>query len=202
MALLHRRAGAKAFASALRRASHFSLLVQRKVTKRKHSRNAIRRDEAASVPFAPRGPGAGAQLAALRHVRLFARRSAAVLGSLYGPLRGQKLHGNDSGNRLERGKCKPALKLVVAIFRDNGECIARGWSDGSGHRVESRCHRRRHHSFSISSPRTSVMPRPGASVMVISDSLKITPPSTGLNRPSDGPSRSTLLITSLLATAR
>ena len=32
------------------------------------------------------------------------------------------------------------------------------------------------------------MPRPGASVTVISDSLKITPPSTGLNAQSDGPS--------------
>src|SRR5215217_5776350 len=54
----------------------------------------------------------------------------------------------------------------------------------------------------ISSPRTSVMPNPGASLMVISDSLKLTPPVTGLNWPSDGPSRSTLVMMSLLATAR
>ena len=38
-------------------------------------------------------------------------------------------------------------------------------------------------------------------VTEISDSLKITPPSTGLNWHSDGPSRSTLVITSDLATA-
>src|SRR5690606_32762647 len=53
-----------------------------------------------------------------------------------------------------------------------------------------------------SRPRIWRMPRPGASVMLISDSLKMTPPSTGLNWPSEGPSRSTLLIASALATAR
>src|SRR5690606_4752261 len=53
-----------------------------------------------------------------------------------------------------------------------------------------------------SSPRMARMPRPGASVIEISDSLKITPPSTGSYWHSDGPSRSTLVITSALATAR
>ena len=38
-------------------ASHFSLLVQRKVTKRKHSRDASRCGCVAAVPCAPRGPG-------------------------------------------------------------------------------------------------------------------------------------------------
>ncbi len=37
---------------------------------------------------------------------------------------------------------------------------------------------------SISSPRTSVMPSPGTSLMLISDSLKCTPPLTGSNWPS------------------
>ena len=46
------------------------------------------------------------------------------------------------------------------------------------------------------------MPSPGTSLMLISDSLKCTPPLTGSNWPSEGPSRSTLVITSLLATAR
>ncbi len=45
------------------------------------------------------------------------------------------------------------------------------------------------------------MPSPGASVMEISESLKITPPSTGLNWHNEGPSRSTLVITLALATA-
>ena len=42
----------------------------------------------------------------------------------------------------------------------------------------------------------------GAWVTVISDSLKITPPTTGLNWHSDGPSRSTFVITFDFATAR
>src|SRR6187399_2498484 len=58
-----------------------------------------------------------------------------------------------------------------------------------------------HQTVMGSSPRISRMPRPGASVSVISESLNSTPPSTGLNLHSDGPSRSTLVITSAFATA-
>src|SRR5690606_11005128 len=52
-----------------------------------------------------------------------------------------------------------------------------------------------------SSPPISRMPRPGASVIEISDSLNVTPPSTGSKAHSEGPSRSTLVITPDLATA-
>src|SRR6185437_2747127 len=60
---------------------------------------------------------------------------------------------------------------------------------------------RRHQSSILSRPRISRMPRPGASVTEISDSLKITPPSTGLNWHSEGPSRSILVIALDFATA-
>src|SRR3546814_20080397 len=56
-------------------------------------------------------------------------------------------------------------------------------------------------SADLSSPRISRMPSPGASLIEISDSLNVTPPSTGLKAHSDGPSRSTLVITPDLATA-
>src|SRR5688572_6606306 len=58
------------------------------------------------------------------------------------------------------------------------------------------------HAARGSRPRISRMPRPGACVTEISDSLKITPPTTGLNWHSEGPSRSTFVITFDLATAR
>src|SRR3546814_6547044 len=57
------------------------------------------------------------------------------------------------------------------------------------------------HAESGSSPRISRMPSPGASLIEISDSLNVTPPSTGSKAHSDGPSRSTLVITPDLATA-
>src|SRR3546814_747055 len=57
------------------------------------------------------------------------------------------------------------------------------------------------HSDSGSSPRISRMPSPGASLIEISDSLNVTPPSTGSKAHSDGPSRSHLVNTPDLATA-
>src|SRR3546814_20811380 len=57
------------------------------------------------------------------------------------------------------------------------------------------------HGDSGSSPRISRMPSPGASLIEISDSLNVTPPSTGSKANSDGPSRSTLVITPDLAHA-
>src|SRR5690606_12383576 len=59
----------------------------------------------------------------------------------------------------------------------------------------------RHQASISSNPLISRMPRPGASVTEISDSLKVTPPSTGSNCDSDGPSRSILVITPYLVTA-
>src|SRR3546814_2918357 len=54
------------------------------------------------------------------------------------------------------------------------------------------------HGDSGSSPRISRMPSPGASLIEISDSLNVTPPSTGSKAHSDGPSRSTLVISPAL----
>ncbi|SBV37874.1 hypothetical protein STPYR_12817 [uncultured Stenotrophomonas sp.] len=60
------------------------MLVQRNVAQRKHGRT---RADAAMPPRSPAllaEQGDGAQLASLRHVRLFAPCPTAVLGSLYG----------------------------------------------------------------------------------------------------------------------
>src|SRR3546814_16277953 len=57
------------------------------------------------------------------------------------------------------------------------------------------------HAESGSSPRISRMPSPGASLIEISDSLNVTPPSTGSKAHSDGPPRPHLVITPALATA-
>src|SRR3546814_8530616 len=57
------------------------------------------------------------------------------------------------------------------------------------------------HGDSGSSPRISRMPSPGASLIEISDSLKVTPPSTGSKAHSDEPTRSSLVIPPDLDTA-
>ena len=83
------------------------MLVQREVTKRKHGPGRDPPGCARRFPALLAGRGDGAQLASLRHVRLFAPRPAAVLGSLYG--RGTsnaKGNGkiNSDSNRKGKGK--------------------------------------------------------------------------------------------------
>ena len=87
------------------------MLVQREVTKRNTRRT--RSDAATPHRFPARLAcrGDGAQLASLRHVRLFAPRSTAVLGSLYGkgsqkPKSNNKITSNYNCNCKNNSKRK------------------------------------------------------------------------------------------------
>ena len=74
----------KSFHSRCAGAGHFSLLVQRKGNQKKARPGRDPSGYARRFPALLAERGDGAQLASLKHVRLFAPRSAAVLGSLYG----------------------------------------------------------------------------------------------------------------------
>ena len=95
------------------------MLVQRKGSQKKHGPGRDPSGCARRFPALLACQGDGAQLASLRHVRLFAPCPAAVLGSLYG--RGKsnaKGNGKINSDSNRKGKSKSKSKSCEPPARD------------------------------------------------------------------------------------